>query len=286
MRRVALGPTAQWLQADLGATSVVGVPVIGEHHEAWLLALNVPRVTSDDLTLATIVARQSAASLDAGVLLERVRASAAVEERVRLARELHDGVLQALTGACLRLEAIHPLLHTDKAEVQRRLREAQDMLAQEQRALRFFIQEIRPALAAGNDGAAGLPDQLGELFLRIKSVWNLHVDGDVAATADLRGRLVHEVYRIVQEALVNAARHGGATAARVQAVREPGNLRVVVSDTGRGFKFWGRFTMEQLDREQLGPVTLKERVAALGGTLMIESNDRGARVEVTIPVPA
>ena len=89
---------------------------------------------------------------------------------------------------------------------------------------------------------------------------------------------------MVNEALVNAARHGGATLAEVSIADGSGCLTVTVADNGRGFPFQGRRNAAQLAREQCGPVSLRQRVASLDGGLVVESGPAGARVEMTIPV--
>jgi signal transduction histidine kinase len=90
---------------------------------------------------------------------------------------------------------------------------------------------------------------------------------------------------MVQEALVNAIRHGAAREATVTCLISGTQLVLAVSYEGRGFAtFRGRHDLTSLNEMKAGPRTLKERVSALGGSLEIESGERGARVEIGIPV--
>ncbi len=82
------------------------------------------------------------------------------------------------------------------------------------------------------------------------------------------------------------ARHAGASAVRVEIRRGEEALEVTVTDNGRGFPFKGRFEHDELRRRKLGPVSLKERIGALGGSLAIDSADGQTRLEMSLPVAA
>ena len=88
----------------------------------------------------------------------------------------------------------------------------------------------------------------------------------------------------LHEALVNAARHGGASAARVNVEERDERLAIAVADNGRGFPFRGRFDLAALNGMAAGPVSLKERVAALRGSLAIDSSASGARLDIALPL--
>jgi len=83
---------------------------------------------------------------------------------------------------------------------------------------------------------------------------------------------------------VNAARHGGRSSARVEIGTRAGAITILVADNGHGFAFDGRYDLSALMRLNVGPVTLKERIASLGGTFTIESHGSGAWLETALPV--
>ena len=214
---------------------------------------------------------------------ERPPLEALAAERVRLARDLHDGVLQTLTGAALRLEVARQLLGAEPEAASRLLEEVQELLIFEQRELRDFIGDLETERASGPE-AAGLDERLARLAERIARLWDLEVAlscrlGERAIPA----RLAHDLYRLVQEALVNAARHGRASRATVDLQGDGPAIRVSVADNGRGFPFQGEYDFATLTAAKLGPVSLKRRVAALGGRLDIASSAAGARIEVSLP---
>jgi signal transduction histidine kinase len=95
--------------------------------------------------------------------------------------------------------------------------------------------------------------------------------------------LAYDLGLIVQEALVNAARHAAASDIQVEIASENGQMHIVVTDNGRGFPFFGDYDHATLTAQGLGPVMLKERVKSLGGTLAIHSTPAGARLDIRVP---
>jgi signal transduction histidine kinase len=272
------------LQARFTITSVLCLPLRSEYLEGHVFALDKPGMTADDLLLGEVVAHEVAASMDQSLLSRRLRQAAAVEERNRLSRDLHDGVLQSLTGAALQLETVQRLWDTEPAAARTRLSAIQRLIVDEQRDLRFFIRVSKLAplrLAAGN---AGLNATLRQLVARLEGLWGLRVELHLERFDDRSSdALAYDICFIVQEALVNAARHAAATEVHVAVARENGHVHVAVTDNGRGFPFQGDYDHATLDAEQLGPVMLKERVKALGGTVTIRSTPAGARLSIRLP---
>jgi signal transduction histidine kinase len=270
------------LQERFTMGAVLCQPLHGECLDGHLFALDKSRMTADDLLLGDVVAHQVASSMDQSLLSRRLRQAAAVEERHRLLRDLHDGVLQSLTGAALQLETVPRLWDTNPQAARDRLSVIQHLIADEQRDLRFYIRASARGGLAPRD--AGLGAGLRELIRRFEGIWGLrvllqmeHLD-DRSAVA-----LANDVCLIVQEALVNAARHAAASEVRVTVARDNGRLRIAVTDNGRGFPFEGEYDHAALMALQLGPVMLKERVQSLGGTLAIRSSSTGARLDISLP---
>jgi signal transduction histidine kinase len=160
------------------------------------------------------------------------------------------------------------------------------MLASEQRDLRFFIQELKPA-AAPPDGAA-LKTRLDELAQRMEREWDLRVELWLDDQSEqLQVSLRRDIYHIVREALVNAARHGSASVARVNVAPAGADvITVSIVDNGRGFPFTGRYTADELAKLNLGPKNLRERVRAMNGSMVLESSPTGAELNVSLPVSA
>jgi signal transduction histidine kinase len=260
------------LRRTLGATGVLALRLRGIAFYGHLLLLDKPWLSADDLMLGRIVARQVAADLDQLLVQERLRHAAAAEERVALARELHDGVLQALTGLALQLQALRRLLETSPAAAHARLAEIQDLLAAEQAELRTFLRRLRPSAALAEpavEPAVGLRD--------------LALDPQ---PRPLPEPLCHAVQRIVEEAITNAGRHAGGTTVRVRIAAGGDRVRITVADNGCGFPVHGRHDLAALDALGQGPASLMERVRALGGELVVDTGSGGTRLEVTLPLAA
>jgi signal transduction histidine kinase len=273
------------IQKEYAVRGVLGVPLKGDALHGWLFFLDRRRMTADDLVVGALVAQQVTARLEHFYLLQRLQQSAVMEERVRLARDLHDGLLQSLAGTALQLHTLQRTLGEQPREALARLQDLQTLIVSEQRHLRSFIRELRPAALLPSVGEQTLAASLRNLAHRIERHWGLRVD--LVVTELDRGEaelLGYDIAHIVHEALVNAARHGGGSSARVEVGVREHQVTIVVADNGRGFGFQGRFDLPALNRLNVGPVTLKERVASLGGTLTIDSGSAGARLEIAVPV--
>jgi signal transduction histidine kinase len=217
----------------------------------------------------------------------RMKKAAAAEERVRLARDLHDGVLQTLTGTALQLQTAERLIEREPAQARAVLADVQHMIADEQRDLRFFIQELKPGQIGALDEGGGLAPALEELGRRLASVWGVRLELPPALPRlSASEAVLGEIYRIVQEAAVNAARHGQATQVTVGFGSENGALTISVADNGHGFPFDGRLDHDAQVEGHRGPRTLRERVVALGGTMDIESRRSGSRLDIRVPAAA
>ena len=273
------------LQSRFAVRAVLCLCLRGECVEGRLLLLDRRELTADDLVLGEIVARQAAASLDHLLLSRRLSRAAATEERVRLTRDLHDGVLQSLTGAALKLETAQRLLETQPRAARERLQEIQRLIADEQRNLRFLIRDSKLP-SRGAVGTASLDVRLHELVQRLEGVWGLRVEPRFEQLDGTAGPLAYDICHVLQEAVVNAARHAGASRVRVDVSQRDGQVQIVVADNGCGFPFHGHYDHASLSALQLGPVILKERVDSLGGTLAIDSSPTGARLEIRLPAAA
>jgi signal transduction histidine kinase len=160
------------------------------------------------------------------------------------------------------------------------------MVAQEQRRLRSFIARLNPRGRRVVDHETGLRARLTDLVDRLQGQWRARVELKVGDDVEfaVSPSLVDDLYHIVHEAAANAARHGDAAAVQVELFREVDTVHVIVSDDGRGFSFHGDFDHARLAAAGLGPRSLMDRAAALGGSLSIHSSDLGARVDIALPL--
>ena len=212
-------------------------------------------------------------------LLGRFRARATAEERARVARELHDGAIQALLGIEMKVEALRRRDLSSDVNVD--LEDIQESLRHEVLALRELMQALRPIPLDTGDQ---LPDVLASIVERFRR------DTGVPARFVFAGGPVGlpapaalEVVRIVQEALANVRKHSGARNVLVRLAGSRAGCALVIEDDGKGLEFEGRLTGDDLDRRRLGPSIIKERARIAGAQLVIDSSrGTGTRIELTL----
>jgi signal transduction histidine kinase len=279
----ALDPAAR---EKLGIRTVLTWPLRGETFNGRLFAAQKPDMIVDDLVLGEIVATLVSSRIDHAYLMKRLRYAAAVEERYHLGRDLHDGVLQSLTAVALQVRAVADLVPERADAARQQLQELQAVLESEQRDLRIFIGELRPPGGVAPSREFVLGPRLAELCARIERVWPIRVTLRTSGEFTGDASLALNLYRVIHEALTNAARHSGASTVEVVLACSGTSVIACISDNGRGFPFLGTRGLSELVSLRQGPVTLRERVARLDGDLVIHSTVRGSRLDISIPVPA
>ncbi|HEU5424535.1 MAG TPA: GAF domain-containing protein [Nitrolancea sp.] len=274
---VVAGPgPASPLGAGAGYRTLLAVPlaVSAEAYGALTLFYRVPRTFSnDELALATAFADQAALAIENARLRERARQAATLEERQRLARELHDAVTQTLFSASLIAEVIPDLWDTKPEEARRRLEQLRRLTRGALAEMRSLLVELRPG------GLSDLPlaDLLGQLAEATRGRTQvdiaLQIEGRPAA---LPSDTQIALYRIAQEALNNVVRHAQASSAVLALRYAPGpRVRLSVVDDGLGFD------LAAIPAGHLGVGIMRERAAAIGATLRVTSSrGGGTRVEV------
>jgi signal transduction histidine kinase len=216
------------------------------------------------------------------VLVLETEHSAASQERIRLARELHDGIAQSLTGAALQIGGLRRTLGANLGDTEDRLEELEHLLVNEQRELRLFMQELRPSSAMSEQ--ASLRTRLQELCHRVSTLWGVDVELDLSD--EIAAPMAWDVYRLLQEALVNAARHAQASSIRISAANTPEGVTLRITDDGRGFPFQGMYDLATLNARRIGPVSLKDRIGSLRGGLVLRTSDQGTVLEISLPAHA
>jgi len=283
-RRRACRPVNEPLRARFNMRDVQSWPLSGELIRGRLFCLDKQKMRLDDLILGEVVASLAVSRLESYYWQDRLREAAALDERVRLARDLHDSLLQSQAGAALQLVAARRLLERDPAAGKQRLADVQEQLERDELEMRSFVPRLRPARGPVASPAMSLVQRLEELSQRIERQWDIHVKLHIDSTAGLTEELLEGTYRLAQESIVNAARHADASVIDVRMLRRADDLELRISDDGRGFAFQGTYDLKALDAMDDGPLTLKERVADLGGTLRLTSADTGTELLITLPL--
>jgi signal transduction histidine kinase len=278
---VPLHPT---LQARFTPRSILSVIVVTDVLRGRLFFFDKPGLIVDDMAFAQLVARHITTRLVHLPLLRRPADRTALSERLRLARDLHDGTLHSLAGVALELEHLVRESRFDQAATRRCVLEVQESLLEEQRNIRQVIAQLREDTRDVAPADASLAARLEGLARRLKRQWGLRAECVLAGLDSLPARWRNEIYLIVHEALINAARHANASHARFEVTAGDGRVTIAVADNGQGLQFRGRCESALAAELNIGPATLRERVALLGGAFAIESSEFGTRIEITLAV--
>lgn len=277
------------LHSDLAARCPSGhlasAPFRIEHLVGRVFFVGIEQATASIIPAVEVAAREVGNSLDHLCLAERSRELAVREDRLRVSRDLHDGVLQALTGIRLTLQTI-----ADGEQVQSpthgELLAIERALAIEQRELRLFIDELKPSAGATVDSGP-LTQRIHDMCARLSVEWKAPIQVNISPTDVSLSRPREQDLRfMIHEAVVNALKHAHPSRVVVTIESDARELRVAVCDDGRGFPFRGRLDHDALIRRKAGPASLRERIVALEGRMAVESNPTGSRVEFAIPAMA
>ena len=284
--RNAGGTIAAPLAAALGPFDRLLAVRVGVGDAASAAHLFLVNVAVEDrvkaLRSALRVVGQIAPAVRNVYALSRVRSAAAAVARGRIAREVHDGVVQGVLGVEMHVAALIRRFAGESPAVTGELARLREVLRQEAVGLRDLMQHMRTAEVNG----AELVDVLTDSVQRFQR--ETGINARLITQLDrvpLGPNACREVTRILNEALINVRRHSGASNVFVRLSTVNGDCCLSIEDNGRGFLFAGRRTQQDLDASRQAPFVINERVRSLGGTLTLESEPgRGARVEVAIPV--
>ncbi|KPF77856.1 hypothetical protein IP88_05215 [alpha proteobacterium AAP81b] len=278
-RATLIGGDGRARRTDVGLASLTGedfaeAVATSIDTEAITAILIIPKHPREaDAPLLRALSVQIAAALDNEVAAAAWQSAVASEERLAMARNLHDGVLQFLTGLALQLQLIR--------------RNAGDVPAQATRiaALEEALRAERAELRAFVDGATHpAPGDLAiaGLCRLLANQWDIRISCE--GCAEPPARLALEVRQILREAVANAVRHGGARQVRIAATMDEGGFQLTIDDDGHGLAEHGHFA-DAADGE-VGPRSIAARIRRLGGGFAIDSTPRGVRLDIRLPAPA
>jgi signal transduction histidine kinase len=255
-----------WPTAHPDLDAFLAVPIVfrGDVVAAFYLANKEGGFDDDDERLVRDLADHAAVLIEHSRLYEARRELSVLEERNRLARELHDALTQSLFGLRLRLEA------GDTAG-------ASSLLEEIFAELRSLILQLRPPALERDGLAASLAKHLDV----VGRTHSLATRLDAGGLGDLSADTEQALFRIAQEALTNTIRHAHAGEVVVHLERVADDVALEVRDDGQGFDPDDR----AISSRRLGLVSMRERAVDLGGTLVIESAP-GAGTTIRARVPA
>jgi signal transduction histidine kinase len=272
------------LAKRLGAESVLSVACGAHGSCARLLALDAARDPGHGADHTLYRLTDLLFSLGQKVfLLRRVHGRAIDQERARIAQDFHDGPLQAFFSIDVHLQFIRQLLTRDPERAALELHSLQTMARDQGRELRELIMEMRPVDLEGVTLAQVLrtvvesSQKAGGISVRLLA-------GD--HHLDVPRKICRQTYQVLREAINNARKHAKAEHVIVKLEEGPDFFTLTVDDDGHGFKFAGKYGLEELDRQRIGPVSIKQRARQMGADLTVESTPgSGSRLILHVPVP-
>jgi signal transduction histidine kinase len=231
------------------------------------------RFSNDAVRVLESFAAQAALALDAARTQEELQRLAILDDRERIAKELHDGVIQALFAVGMGLQGT--AIMSGNEELAGRIEGAVGELDRVIRDLRNYIFGLRPGILADRQLDQALR-QLGEEFQQKSGVVTI-VEVDPTAAAELSA-IAGDVVQLVRESLSNVGRHAAASTCRVSLYRRDDHVVIEVDDDGTGFDPGTAHRGE-------GLTNLENRAAALGGSALIESSlEQGTTVRLVLPL--
>lgn len=266
-----------------GLRGHASVPLSFQNRPLGILNVAAPagrRLTPDELRLLVIVAHQVGLAVERARLADETTRLVRAEERARIAREIHDTLLQDLTGIALHIEGALAHLDTDPDRSRERLERALALSRGSLEEARRSVLDLRAGPLEGRP----LFEALDALARRVTSETGVRVHVRAAGAARLAPTIESEFFRIAQEALANVGRHAGASEAHVVLGVAGNQARLSVSDNGHGFD---PHAGAAINRGRQGMAGMRERARALGGSLRAESRPgKGTRIFVRVPLLA
>lgn len=258
--------------AYIGVPMRIGGQLLGVFS---LLQENVAQLKLEQLTLLSAIADQVAAALESARLREHAQEAAVMEERHRLARELHDSITQYLYSLTLLTRGWQRKLREASGdEVAYWLERAGSIANQALKEMRLLLYNLRPHTLEQDGLVGALRRRLEAVEGRVEIKTLLQVDEDLEIPAWIES----ELYGIAQEALNNILKHAEATRVEIHLRKQTGAVVLEISDNGNGFN-----PAALGEDGRLGITSMRERAKKLGSQLVIDSRaGKGTRVKVHV----
>jgi GAF domain-containing protein len=266
-------------QADIRAELAVPI-LLGGRLLGVLDVAGTNPFSDDDLTGLVIMADQLAVALENAALYERAHTVGVLEERQRLARDLHDSVTQLVFSLTLIAQSVGAAYRRDPAEGERRLARIVELSQQSLAEMRALLAELRPA----GPVPSGLVPALLKHFERVGPRETLEIALDAGTYAPHSRDYEEALYRVVQEALNNVVKHARASRVTVQLAQMDGKVCLTVVDDSQGFDVGAADSRPATkDGGGLGLVGMRERVDRLGGPVIESAVGAGTTLVVSLP---
>ncbi|WP_299092757.1 GAF domain-containing sensor histidine kinase [uncultured Metabacillus sp.] len=255
-----------------GITHHATVPLRAGKEKFGLLNVAAPKKThfSDgELALLEAVAFQIGTAIKRNQLVEKERRHALIEERNRLAQDLHDSVNQLLFSIMLTARGTKEM--TNQPDIQEMLTYLQELSQEALTEMKALIWQLRPQ---------GLENGIAAALLNYANVLRLRIESDISGVSTLPCHIEEELWRIGQEALNNCKKHAGTNQVYLSITRSKQTVEMIVRDKGNGFNY-----DETTSIPTLGLKGMRDRVMKLGGCFNLTSAPgQGTMIKIIIPL--
>jgi signal transduction histidine kinase len=279
-----------------GVSRHVGIPLKAREKAMGVMGVGCSRdrpITDGDVHLLTSIGRQIGMAIENARLVEELRHKddlqqrlldklirAHEDERTRVARELHDGAGQSLTALLMQLGNLEETLPADADRARQHVADIEGMAAAVVEEIRRLMIDLRPALLDDLGLIPAISSYADAQLARAGVKFHVEVEGvqrKLAPSAEIA------LFRIIQEAITNTAKHAAARKVRIRLRFKELSVEVMIEDDGRGFDP----VRSRTNWNALGLLGVEERVALLGGSLRIDSwKGYGTRIALEIPAPS
>ncbi len=279
-RFVEFDPAIQANFATLfGLKSGLAIPIRADECEGQLFVTGTRSLCTDDIAIAGKLGRDLSKILDRSAAVAVSEEAAVRRAKASLARDLHDGVIQSLTGASLKLASIRTGLDEGE-DVREELETLRRDLASEHLQVRAFIEGLRSGRGPSRkvDLSSGLSHISDELSRR----WNLVCEIKERPAVEGPVWMEHDLHQMVREATANAVRHGRATRVEIEMGYEDGGIGLWITDNGEGYR---QLTSEVVPEPEIdAPRSLRERTEGIGGRIELDSAPHRCRTRIWVPI--
>ncbi len=259
--------------AELHLGEGLAMPVHSDRGDGALFLEQVANLSTDHIDIGQQVAADVSVHIHRHALLKAAEDNAEARSRLSLARDLHDSVVQFIAGAAFRLEAMKRTTGAGR-DIEPQLEELKQLMMQEQRELRSFINALRSGpLVALNDLAA----ELKLLADRLTRQWDVSCSFSARpAEMMIPTRLRLDAHQLMREAVANAVRHAQAKSIEIELNAAPNELRLTVINDGAAFPVRG-------GRPEM-PTSLGERVQQAGGVIDMARGMGVTKLSISLPI--
>ncbi len=216
------------------------------------------------------------------LVIQSVEHAAYERERARVAQDFHDGPLQSVISFQMRVHTIRKLLERDAEAAAHELDQLQEVARKQITEMRTFVNSMRP-VEVDTTSVTAAARRLVEDFQKESGVPVTFLVGNEPVSAP--GKIGIDILQLIREALHNIHKHAQATQVLFSIEKNETHLTIAVNDNGKGFRFGGRYSLEELEILRLGPNSIKQRMRALGGDVLLESQPgHGTSLRLKIPL--